>query len=96
MSTGPQWLPGPWSLAFDRGSTRDIIAPDSSPICSVRIHYVTPEQYAANARLIAAAPELAEALTEMVGKYAGQVQNDGGYDVMLTKARAALAKAGAA
>jgi hypothetical protein len=44
--------------------------------------------------LIAAAPDLAEALIEMVSKYAGQVQNDGQYDAALDQARAALAKAG--
>lgn len=49
--------PGPWQMSYDNGSTRDIVAsPDPLPICTVRLSYVTHEQYAANARLIAEAP----------------------------------------
>jgi hypothetical protein len=95
MSIGAKWLAGPWSLAFDRGSTRDIIAPDGSPICSVRIHYVTPEQYAANARLIAAAPELAEAL-QQIAKYPTARADEMGIERARKIASAALAKAGEA
>lgn len=43
---------------------------------------VPREQVEANARLIAAAPDLLEALGKMVAVYSGQVQNDGGYTVL--------------
>lgn len=47
----------------------------------------------ADAHLIAAAPELLEALKVMVRLYAGQIQNNGGYDIALELAREAIAKA---
>lgn len=57
--------PGPWELSYDMGSGRDVISSvDSSPVCTVRISWVGPEQYRANALLIAAAPELLSALVE--------------------------------
>jgi len=58
-----KWTPGPWELSYDQGSTRDVISTKGSlPICTMRLSWITHEQYAANALLVAAAPELVEAL----------------------------------
>ncbi len=50
--------PGPWEL---QGGYRDIMTKDAR-VCTVRHGYVTRETYHANARLIAAAPDLIAAL----------------------------------
>ncbi len=58
---------GPWELSYDKGNNRDVIASsDKSPICSVRQSWVSREQYHANAKLIAAAPDLLAALKSAV------------------------------
>lgn len=58
--------PGPWSLSYDQGSTRDVVAtPDPLPICTMRLAWITREQYAANSLLVAAAPEMLEMLQEL-------------------------------
>lgn len=58
--------PGPWEMSYDKGSGRDIIAsPDPLPICTVKVSWVGREQYQANARLIAAAPDLLAVLQEL-------------------------------
>lgn len=49
--------PGPWFTSYDKGSSRDIMSKDAV-IGTVRIAYVTQEQYKANALLIRAAPDL--------------------------------------
>ena len=62
-----QYTPGPWELSYDQGSTRDVIATKgSTPICTARQAWVTREEYAANAALIAAAPELLAQLQALV------------------------------
>lgn len=79
---------GPWKIVRSGGGwVREIEADHGVAVCYGSIDD-------GNAKLIAAAPDMCEALKEMVSKYAGQVQNDGVYDAALDKARAALAKAG--
>ena len=52
---------GPWALSYDAGSTRDVIAADGTPICTIRQAWVTREQYRANAHLVVASPALLKA-----------------------------------
>lgn len=55
--------PGPWILDYDNGSTQDILSLKHGGICTVRrAGRHDNATFAANARLIAAAPELLEAL----------------------------------
>lgn len=50
MSTETKWTPGDWSLSYDTGSTRDVVAhPDPKPVCTVKHGWVTREQFAAEA-----------------------------------------------
>lgn len=56
--------PGPWKLAYDKGSNRDIMT-NNARVATAWLAYVTPEEYHANAHLIAAAPDLLEALREL-------------------------------
>lgn len=90
--------PGPWVIArmrFGRDvevTTQDRIGRSIGPICEMDTDFtgsIGPEQEA-NATLIAAAPELLEALKHMVEAYAF----DYGEDCPATmQARAAIAKA---
>ena len=51
--------PGPWELDYDKGSTRDILSLKHGGICTVRrAGRHDTATFSANARLIAAAPEL--------------------------------------
>lgn len=66
VKTVEQHTPGPWELSYDKGSGRDIVSSlGSLPICTVRISWVGDKQYHANARLIAAAPDLLAVLQEL-------------------------------
>ena len=55
---------GPWTIDFDEGNGFEIYAatPATLCVCKRGQHPRIPEVMAANARLIAAAPELLEAL----------------------------------
>ena len=84
-----QHTPGPWSIYFN--SQDDLVIrkmfPDGQESHSIaRCH-----SGAANARLIAAAPELLEALAEVVNAADGEGWSQ--LDPSLSKARAAIAKA---
>lgn len=61
------YTPGPWKVANDRnGWPHQIYAEDGTPITSMRsIRQPTMPEGVANAALIAAAPDLVEALTEL-------------------------------
>lgn len=66
MSTMPH-TPGPWELSYDKGGTRDVIASsDKIPICVMRLSWVSHEAYHANARLVAASPDLLAALQRLL------------------------------
>lgn len=57
--------PGPWILDYDKGTTQDILSRKHGGICTVRrAGRHDNETFAANARLIAAAPELLSALRQ--------------------------------
>lgn len=84
---------GPWEVTKDGlavlGATRTQIVADLSDTNHNRNYHPTPSQTAANAALIAAAPELLEAAKSLCGVFEGQE------DVprYVVKARAALARA---
>lgn len=89
--------PGPWMVFSHSWSDTTIVAHGfDHGICSLDINHATEEtqeadeaQMAANARLIAAAPDLLEALIAIDGCYrCGEDLN-----IVLDQARAAIAKA---
>ena len=56
--------PGPWELDYDKGSTQDILSRRHGGICTVRrAGRHDNATFAANARLIAAAPTMFDLLT---------------------------------
>ena len=80
--------PGPWyvdPIKAHANGNRRIMAEQCTPVA------VVPEHLAADARLIAAAPDMLIALMDFVS-YFGH-DNDNGLDEMITNARAAIAKA---
>jgi hypothetical protein len=65
MSDTP-WTPGPWLFtAFDA----EILGGDGTHVAHVRLGVDAPARHAANARLIAAAPEMEELLSEFIAGY---------------------------
>ena len=66
--TAASHTPGPWR-AFQDAESCDVIAPDGYHVASVEpCNSVNPEaEQAANARLIAAAPDLLAALEQIAG-----------------------------
>lgn len=90
-----QWTPGKWSadgwsVSSDEG-VGDIV-------CEKPGFAASYKYWPANARLIAAAPDLVEALAELEGCVSGylyELGDAGTVDAACAKARAALAKAGA-
>ena len=81
--------PGPWD--YDSFALREEIMSENNPliatVCSV--HCKKPEEMRANARLIAAAPELLEALVELADQY----QYNNGFDEIYEAAMKVIAKA---
>jgi hypothetical protein len=88
-----KFTPGPWKL----GRCGQILGEDGEFICSARKRNITQYQKSptekANAALIAAAPELYEALEFMAKVYRNERGLDGAFDSCLTLAEKALAKA---
>lgn len=92
--------PGPWSVCEHSWCETSIRAPSTDhALCRLDINHATEEsqeadeaQMAANARLIAAAPELLEALKACAAVCAGETMNKRGLVSALEQARAALAK----
>jgi hypothetical protein len=88
--------PGPWEI-HDGGrfgswgnSGPSVCAVTGKNLCQPLVEFVGPDdlgQCAANARLIAAAPDLLEALNALVN-------GTGAWTMLIDNARAALAKAG--
>lgn len=88
MSAQP--TPGPWSINEQNPDVCEVVGPDDEPLA---LAYSERPEAEANARLIAAAPALRDALAELVqwceDNFAGQ---DSGPD--LRNAEAALNDAG--
>ena len=88
--------PGPWQYAFEGGTTAFITESDGSTIFCLRTTENTTAHkgLAANARLIAAAPELLEALLVMLRDYMA-VHGDGDLEMQpaIYQAQKAIAKA---
>ena len=83
-----KYTKGPWEFAeFPKAKDWDV-ASDTTPVCSGYLN----DEGKANARLIAAAPELLEAL-EMVAQHAPASGPLWHGSEPMTKARAAIAKA---
>lgn len=90
--------PGPWRVSEKRGDLIDIRHENNEPgAMSLNLAHVVARQSwlkeaEANAKLIAAAPELLEALQKMVSKAYKQNWNDA-YPEELQSAQAAINKA---
>lgn len=93
--------PGPWSIwSYNPGTHAFVIGPDNGHSVAV-VHKTPPEHGPSNARLIAAAPDLLEALEACAESLAGcdealdQMAGVGGYkpDSAIAQARAAIGKA---
>jgi hypothetical protein len=90
-----KYTPGPWELRNEFGM-QGLIYPRqaANPVASVTGYYTLTRQTEANARLIAAAPELLEALELLVSTY---FDTSGAHGLnereIVDKAYAAIAKA---
>lgn len=95
-----KYTPGPWSVFNHSWSDTTILAYGfEHGICSLDINHATEEsqeedeaQMAANARLIAAAPDLLDALEDLCERME-QIVRDDQSTPCTVKARAAIAKA---
>ena len=91
--------PGPWQVAWsERVETNASILGQGDQIAWVESHQVGEERARANARLIAAAPDLLAALRAMLASPAGVARPLSGDEVRslsdaVSLARAAIAKA---
>lgn len=85
--------PGPWQLIDLKNGRHSVDTLDMCPVC------ILSDVCPADARLIAAAPELLEALEELVSRREsacaerGEMDRLGGSDGRYNRARAAIAKA---
>ena len=90
--TKAKHTPGPWWADFDGENTFDGVEIQQVgrlhyvPVANVPVDYTDREEREANARLIAAAPDLLDALEEAVSQHGHGLVN-------LDAARTALAKA---
>jgi len=68
MNTNNAHTPGPWNTTRRSSGGHDIITSDVSPVdvCVISKSGKSPQEIAANIRLIGAAPELLEALGEIL------------------------------
>lgn len=88
--------PGPWKANL---AAHQLRVPDSVNtvhglhVCDVASYGASPEQRHANARLIAAAPELLSALESILSETDGRNASHIGQDRAFSIARAAIAKA---
>ena len=92
--------PGPWNCNRSSASGYDIVCSENSPtdVCVISRRDKTTGEIDANARLIAAAPELLEALREFVSlmpsaEGLGGHAPIGAFQIVADLARAAIAKA---
>lgn len=104
MSAAPKWTPGPWRIGCDYcGEKSAIVAMAHVHVAAVRPVSTgrpeTDDECIANAALIAAAPDMAEALRGVLesfsadGQYNSRTGPFDGILDMLASIRAALAKA---
>lgn len=98
MSTNTKHTPGPWAIT--RYSTSDgqlrIVTDDNQALPLASVNYgdgITMKTTAANARLIAAAPDLLEALKKVLAFAEAPVSMSADHDGILAEVRAAIAKA---
>lgn len=92
----PEHTPGPWHVG--ETATTIVFASDHYAVCDAKVfHHVRDDsEPAANARLIAAAPDLLAALRLFLADERFQVTvggNPNAVEQMLAQARAAIAKA---
>lgn len=98
--TKPQHTPGPWLFEDISSATENDgmgyiygLRSTSDPIAHTGDAVFTPKENRANAHLIAAAPDLLEALQSMMGFYGMDERRGEVSGVIFDEARAALAKA---
>lgn len=95
----PKFTPGPWRSSYDRGHFVETVHDDlesSGRVCTVDVEGVySKEESAANAHLIAAAPDLLRALRMVVTRDTGNPDHDWTTcgEPSCIFARAAIAKA---
>lgn len=101
MTQEAQHTPGPWRIKQSSANGNNFIYPEGSEdaICGVRFH-LDFDAHEANARLIAAAPDLLEAVEVLLGGLEAEYpESKFGIDfrtqmrIRMNKARAAIAKA---
>lgn len=93
--TKAQHTPGPWEVCDDEVN---VYAPESDTAITNTLHPCAPgpDEQAANAALIAAAPYLLEALKELVGvefRHTTKAEYGKQYAAAIAAARSAIAKA---
>jgi len=105
MSTAPKFTPGPWRMDVEGASyAYEVVHTSPRGLRRVVARVASKSGLReADARLIAAAPELYAVLVEMADNIDGQIETAGDLEaewskadrVLVAKARAALAKASA-
>jgi hypothetical protein len=90
----PAWTPGPWEVLTYRGGARIAVKTDDAltDICDLSPY---AKDHDANARLIAAAPELAKAVENLlliIDGLRAHVRPDDREESMMASARAILAR----
>ena len=89
---------GPWSVSFNGADDilifggGDLVRSEKC-VAKVKTYHRSVLEAEANARLIAAAPELLAALENIVGLWADSEQNNGLAQIMAREAQAAIARA---
>ncbi len=95
MQITTKFTPGPWSISTESTVCKQIDA-EHHAICTDQFCFAPADEKAANAALIAAAPELYEALVEMLAASQPQRSDQPGFVYIgeaQEKATVALAKA---
>lgn len=91
-----KFTPGPWSVRVDMYEFHDVVSDTAVIACTAGGRGMTKEEYQANAYLIAAAPELYDAL-EMAEDQLMNIAESGEwpqkFDGLLSEIHAALCKA---
>lgn len=89
------WTKGPWKVSEDVRGTSRVFADGQEIVRALSTHgprRLSEHERAANRRLIAAAPEMAETLAEFVLHYAGFQDGDGEPCPTVDKAEALLTR----